>query len=343
MANFRATGPLGFARPVTLRHQLPHGPPVSHSQRKLVRVDWPTQDIRFYGSIDDLKDGDIRRFDVSEYAAFFTTDKRVRRISRAPRRSNYPVIFVNGMQGSPVKFRAQACAVSALSGGPVLSVYNGSGTSFLLGDNAGRAKTAGDKPGNILTDLVECLTDKLQSTDWDQLTTWLKRKRGVPQQQLESEMTHNLSRFNRAAGSLYALLLQPGFEHARIVAHSQGNIITCNAVNALAATRGNKAISGMKIYAVASPVVFWSEAGMFGQDIVSIHALANDLVAWLGANVSDLPYLVLRRPVDRESESMEGTEVSERYAWTPNLFHLLTHNFYAYLEKMWKELRDEFE
>lgn len=343
MANFRIPGPLGFGQRVTASRQRSCQSPVSQVRHGAVKADRRTDDIQLFGSIDKLRDGDVRRFDVSEYAAFFITDKRVRRQSRSPRKSLYPVIFVNGMQGSPVKFRAQACAVAALSGGGVLGVYNGSGTSFLLGDNKGQAEIAGDKSGGILTDLVECLTDKLQSTDWDQVTTWFKRKRGVPQQQIESEMAQNLSRFNRAAGSLYALLLQPGFENARVVAHSQGNIITCNAVNALAATRGNKAISGMRIYAVASPVMFWSEAGMFGEGVVSTHALANDLVAWLGANVTDLPYLMLRRPVDRESESMKGTELSERYAWTANPFQVLTHNFYAYLEKMWEELRYEFE
>ena len=153
-------------------------------------------------------------------------------------------------------------------------------------------------------------------------------------------MFENLSKYNRATGALYAKLLKPGFENARIVAHSQGNIITCNAVNAVAAVRGAKAIALMQIEAVASPVVFWSEAGMMGQDIVTIHALANDLVAWLGANVTDLPYLMLRKPVGRMG--MEGTEVSEKYSWTGSPDQVLTHNFYAYLEKMWTNLMPRF-
>jgi hypothetical protein len=154
-------------------------------------------------------------------------------------------------------------------------------------------------------------------------------------------MFEALSRYNRATGALFKKLLEPGFESARIVAHSQGNIITCNAVNAVAAVRGKRAIAKMKIFAVASPVVFWSEAGMFGQDIVSVHALANDAVAWLGANVTEWPFLMLRRPVDRAS--LPGSEVSDRYAWTARPDHLLTHNFYAYLEKMWEELRPGFD
>ena len=342
MANFRSPRPLGLNMDGVEKTSISTSQTTNSANAKAAAKE-NNEDIRLIGSIDELRDGDVRSCDVSDYAMFFLTDKSSRRVARAKRRGSYPVIFVNGMQGSPIKFRAQACAVAALSGGPVWGVYNGSGDSFLFGDNRGKAQIAGNGPGNILVDLLECFTDKVQSTDWDQLTTWFKKKRGVPQQQIENEMISNLSRFNRAAGSLYELLLKPGFENARIVAHSQGNIITCNAINALAATRGNKAIAKIKIHAVASPVMFWSEAGMFGEDIVTTHALTNDFVTWLGANVSDLPFLIFRAPVNREGDAMKGTEIYERYKWTFDPQHILTHNFYAYLEKIWTELRPEFE
>lgn len=343
MANLRSPLPLGLnyhsEGPRRLLAQAPTkiggGQPTAKAKR--------TEDISFIGSIERLRDGDVRDFDVSDYAAFFVTHKKLRRVVRSRRSGNYRVIFVNGMQGSPTKFRAQACSVAALSGGPVQGVYNGSGDSFLFGDSSGAAKVAGQEPGNIVVDLIECLTDKLQSTDWDQFTTWFKKKRGDSQDKIERDMAENLSRFNRATGALYSLLMQPGYQNARIVAHSQGNIITCNAINAVAAVRGNSAISSMKVFAVASPVMFWSEAGMFGEDIVSVHALANDLVAWLGANVSDAPFLMMKKPIERKGDGMNGTEISESYDWTLNPAQLLTHNFYAYLEKMWNELRPKFE
>lgn len=342
MSNFRSSNPLGLHPPSNLSPV--EGPRLTlrgqDNRPSLVKRTHHDSDIKFNGSIEALIDGEVREFDVSEYAMFFLTDHRARFVSRKHRTEKCEVLFVNGMQGSPTKFRAQACSVAALSGGPVWGVYNGSGESFLFGDNKGNATIAGQEPGNILTDLIECLTDKLQSTDWDQFTTWFKKKRGVSQSQIETEMGENLTRFNRATGSLFKKLLEPGFENAHIVAHSQGNIITCNAVNAVAAVRGAKAITSMQIEAVASPVVFWSEAGMMGQDIVTIHALANDLVAWLGANVTDLPYLWLRKPVGRMG--MEGTEVSEKYSWTASPDQVLTHNFYAYLEKMWTDLKPRF-
>lgn len=345
MANLRSPRPLGLNDKSEGPRRLLAQAPKKIGSTKPIGESKANQDITFIGSIERLRDGDVRTYDVSEYAAFFVTNKRMQKSVRSKRMGNYPVIFVNGMQGSPIKFRAQACAVAALSGGPVVGVYNGSGNSFLLGDSKGEAQVAPDKPAkvDILIDLIECLTDKLQSTDWDQLSTWFKKKRGDSQDKIERDMVENLTRFNRAAGSLFAELLKPGYENARIVAHSQGNIITCNAVNALAAVRGNKAIASLKIYAVASPVMFWSEAGMFGEDIVSTHALANDFVTWLGANVSDAPFLMLRKPVPRKGKEMEGTEISERYKWTLDPTELLTHNFYAYLEKLWNELKPEFQ
>lgn len=343
MPNFRSPNPLGLHL-VSKQPTIEGYKPTQHAQNnrpalvKPIRVD---KEIEFLGSIDAISDGEIRLFDVSEYSMFFVTDKRIRHVTRERRTGNYPVIFVNGMQGSPAKFRAQACSVAAASGGPVHGVYNGSGDSFLFGDNNGAAKLAGSEPGNILTDLVECLTDKLQSTDWDQFTTWFKKKRGVSQSQIEQEMGANLTRFNRATGSLFNKLLEPGFERSRIVAHSQGNIITCNAVNAVAAVRGANAIASMQIQAVASPVVFWSEAGTMGQNIVTLHALANDLVAWLGANITDWPFLMLRKPENRDG--MAGTKISERYTWNARPDWVLTHNFYAYLERIWETLRPSFK
>jgi hypothetical protein len=342
MANFRSPLPLGMPTAGRGQSLETSSPAFATQSRKTTGLQEGISepDIEFLGPITDLRDGDLREFDVSDYAMFFLTDQSYRKVTRSRRSGTYPVLFVNGMQGSPVKFRAQACAVAALSGGPVWGVYNGSGSSFLFGDNQGDAQVAPLESGNIFTDLIECATDKLQSTDLDQFKAWLKKKTGMPQSQIENEMYTNLNKYNRATGSLYRKLLEPGFEHARIVAHSQGNIITCNAVNAVAAVRGKKAIAKMRIEAVASPVVFWSEAGMFGQDIVSVHALANDFVAWLGANITDAPFLALRKPIDRGS--LQGSEISDRYAWTARPDHLLTHNFYAYLEKLWLELSPEF-
>jgi len=235
-------------------------------------------------------------------------------------------------------------------------VYNDSGHSWLakpaqvaataagysVGGPLGAAAAAAAASSDIFIDLLECLTDKAHSTDLDQFRVWMKRFSGVPQEKIEKSLVASLASSNPATGSLLGLLLRPGFEKATLVAHSQGNIITCNAVNAVAALRGSTAISEMRVFAIASPVMFWSEAGKFGRNIVQTFAFRNDLVAWLGANFDDPAYLVLRGPVARKGTQWHGSEVSERYARSANPGNALTHNFYAYLEYLSTRLRHRF-
>jgi galactitol-specific phosphotransferase system IIB component len=151
--------------------------------------------IRLEGSIEKLADGDVREFNVSRYAMFFLSNEKSRMVERAPRRGAYPVFFVNGMQGSPAKFRAQACAVAAATGGVVRGVYNGQGTSFLVPDAVEKYVP------DIAIDLIECATDKVQSTDLDQFKVWMKKKFGQPQSKIEKEMIENLSKYNSTARS----------------------------------------------------------------------------------------------------------------------------------------------
>ncbi len=334
MPRFRKPGPLGrVANVQPTDHHLAGN---SNRFATIKPKEQKRSEIPFLGSIDGITDGEVRVFDVSEYSMFFLVDRRARQVKRSPRLSSGPVIYVNGMAGNPSKFRAQACAVAAASGGPVYGVYNDAGTS-ILPDAINRSRFV----PNFLVDLLECTTDKLQSTDLDQFKVWVKEQLGVPQSKIQSDLISSLRTYNRAAGSLLELLLRPGFENATIVAHSQGNIITCNAVNAVAALRGTEAIGSMRIIAVASPVLFWSEAGQFGKNIVTTHAFANDLVAWLGMNLSTDFFLAFRKPVDRDSP-WTGTEVSEAYARSWNPLQGLTHNFYAYLERMWEILVPQF-
>jgi len=350
---FRKPGPLGtYPTPsvnsITIHNQrnrsVSNRKPEKLSKKKQFEINCKSKPK----DLTNLEDGAIVDFDVQPYAAFFLrkNDKSFFK-TRSARKGSFPVIFVNGMQGNPLKFKMQACAIAAATGGPVIGVFNEAGTSFLKPYLPAIGAAVGGPWGalvgtvvsavDVLTDLVECATDKVQSTDWDQVKTWYKKNTGVPQIQIESEMIKNLSKYNRAAGALLELLLRPGFEDARIVAHSQGNIITCNAINAVAAVRGNQAIKNMKIHAVASPVVFWSEAGSLGQDIVKLHAFSNDLVAWLGMNVTLEAADKMVKPV-----ADKDTELARSYVATKNSFHWFTHNFYAYLEKIWTELESEF-
>ncbi len=275
-------------------------------------------------------DGFVGHYDVSEYAIFYYPTKRDidpksyrttqrKKTARAPRAGRYTVFFVNGMSGNPAKFRAQACATAAVSGGPVTGVFN-------AGENFG-------------ADLLQCLTDKLFSNDWLNLKVEAWKLLGSPSQsEIDKYVYQQLRDSNLAAASLYRELLQTSGEK-RIVAHSQGNIIMCNAVNGVYAARGAEGIKDIRLYAVASPVVFWSNAKSCLKRGAEL-SFANDLVTWLGFNWGDESYLAGWSATG----NLGQTEITEEYSSSlMTKWHLATHQFYIYLEKYWQLLQRHFE
>ena len=86
-----------------------------------------------------------------------------------------------------------------------------------------------------------------------------------------------LQKEDPASAALFDCFCSGQFSDARICAHSQGNIITSNALNAFVALRGKSAVANMKVYAFGSPVTFWSDAN----EIVQKHEFSNDAVTWM--------------------------------------------------------------
>ena len=142
------------------------------------------------------------------------------------------------------------------------------------------------------------------------------------------------------------------------MAHSQGNFIAANALNAVVAMKGAKAIGGMRVIAIGSPVTFWSEAS----HIVDEYTFANDMVGWTSLNwlfgkESDLDKVGVHAPdyQDRrllgvglespdESQVVDGFKKPDSLRqrvgnWVGNVS---THSFYAYVGELWDKLRAEF-
>lgn len=165
------------------------------------------------------------------------------------------VIFVNGMDNSPEDHRESAWKLSTLQGCPVTGVYN---------------KTDGK-----LRDLGQCITDKIQFdfaavtgrkvftfSDWQMLVdlglTVVRKK--YPQVTRRAYV-RGIIDGNKAAAALYDLLHMPGYflSSVPIVAHSQGNLITSNALTALALDKGMKAIEGRVVHSFGSPCRYWPD------------------------------------------------------------------------------------
>lgn len=200
-----------------------------------------------------------------------------------------PVIFVNGMLNDGAGHREAAERLSLTIGSEVVGVFN---------------KTAGTGIGGALTDLWQCITDKArlasaQTPDQKVLLQLglpgndFSRKTALVEEayQLEKARQPGLSKDdyvygllgdNPATRSLYALLVgRPGgMLGTPIHAHSQGNLITSNALTGVALARGIGAISGLVVVSYGSPAQGWPP-GLQRTN----NAFTFDGVGWLDATM----------------------------------------------------------
>ncbi len=112
----------------------------------------------------------------------------------------------------------------------------------------------------FVADLLQSAVDYVGAAYSDQ---WDRRQGAaslLPEQARHAIALHTLSG-NRATLALYALLRAHvlfGGAAARVIAHSQGNLITANAVAALGWVRGRShALSEVHVYSLASPSPSW--------------------------------------------------------------------------------------
>lgn len=178
------------------------------------------------------------------------------------------VIFVNGMDNSPSDHATSARALSLLQACPVIGVYN--------------------RTDGFWLDLGQCITDKatlggvpmgMGFTGWqttvDALFAIARRVRpGLDKR----DFVGTLIQTNNATYALYRLLVGDGGpgRGVPIFCHSQGNLITSNALTAVALALGLPAIAGMEIHSFGSPCRFWPD----GIRRVN-NAFTFDPVSWL--------------------------------------------------------------
>ncbi len=178
------------------------------------------------------------------------------------------VIFVNGMANSPENHRVSADGLSTLQCCPVLGLFNQSGGAF--------------------KDLWQCLRDKLkfslvthgQSSDFDQWDTLVQAefmlvKAVQPMISKAAYVSSGLTN-NKATSVMFDVLRDPAWKKAPIFAHSQGNLITSNALTAVALVDGKSAIQGREVYSYGSPSLNWPP-GIKHYN----HAFTFDPVGWL--------------------------------------------------------------
>jgi hypothetical protein len=85
-----------------------------------------------------------------------------------------------------------------------------------------------------------------------------------------------LEKYNRATASLFRQLREHKGRRQWVVAHSQGNLVTCDALWAMVLAYGEESLGNMKVYSLASPSPAWPLGIRGGRRKVYGHT--NDLV-----------------------------------------------------------------
>jgi hypothetical protein len=211
-------------------------------------------------------DGDINLYIAPEAQSldWFDWDRRV--------------IFVNGMANSPTDHAGSARALSLLQGCPVIGVYN--------------------KSDGLWPDLGQCITDKaalagIQAQAGISFDAWVttfnlmfwaaaKLRPRLTKVDFMAEMIEG----NPATKALFGLLAGDGGVHrikVPIYCHSQGNLVTSNALTAVALALGPVSIAGVEVNGFGSPCRYWPP-GLARTN----NAFTFDPISWLDLRVDDV-------------------------------------------------------
>lgn len=184
-------------------------------------------------------DGDVTRYVSAEVQGkgWFNANRRI--------------IFVNGMDNTGADHAKSCTELSLMMGAGVVGVYN--------------------KTNGKWADLGQCIKDKItlssvQSQSMMSFEGWAAvvdagyRAAKLANPTLDkTDFVGGLIAGNKAAHALYALLVGQGGTGSRveIYCHSQGNLITSNALTAVALAKGTGAIAGMQVNSFGSPCRYW--------------------------------------------------------------------------------------
>ncbi len=161
------------------------------------------------------------------------------------------VLFINGMDNQPKNHADSALGLSLMLGCPVIGVFNNT--------------------NGVLLDIAQCVTDKMQLASvqssskigfagWvDAVDALHKAGKLVNPGLTRVDLVGSLIKNNPATYALYALLVSGGVnaKGTPIYSHSQGNLITSNALTAVALAKGTAAIAGIEVNSFGSPCRYW--------------------------------------------------------------------------------------
>ena len=181
------------------------------------------------------------------------------------------VYFVNGIRVSGEDHARTASLLSIVTDHPINGVYN---------------KTSGAVSG-LYFDLKQCVMDYLAVVG-DRIGNRHVPNQRISDSEVELLMQNLIKRsivWNQATASLFKDLVRNRSKMKYIVAHSQGNLITSNALFVLEEFLGSQSLQKVRVYSLASPSPAWPVGLSKYSDNQGggrqVNGFMNDLVALL--------------------------------------------------------------
>ncbi len=219
-------------------------------------------------------DGDVLRYDPPTLT------------SHSPR-----IYYVNGIRTSAAVHAKTAAMMAMITQRPVYGVYNLS----QLGGVVDFGQCVADwisNTGMKLTELTAVGANKLANmaqSGWHDIKSFFGSKDAppvtknhlagklslVPEKARIAFIEGRLALYNKATLALYRQLRTHRNEPQYIIAHSQGNLITSDALWAMVFSYGESSLANMQVYSLASPSPAWP-LGIRGRR--KLYGFKNDLV-----------------------------------------------------------------
>lgn len=196
-----------------------------------------------------VEDGQVTLFEFTDLAAkkqgslknYLDSLQRVQTDMDRTRRA----LFINGMGNSGDENKQASCVLSLLLMCPVISVYN--------------------KSEGFVPDLVECLREKIPFQAWtrspQESFDLLAKDARSPEERVDvmCKVLESGKYGNRAMASLFRELSlgDASDRDIPLYAHTQGNLILSNSLQAVKIALGPSAIQGRMVMSYGSPAIMW--------------------------------------------------------------------------------------
>jgi hypothetical protein len=151
---------------------------------------------------------------------------------------NRRVIFINGMNNSGEDHAKSALLLSLVQMCPVIGVYNKSVSGWV--------------------DFTQCIGDKIQfNGPFSRSASSRVGLQAMANGGVSVDAAREVLSRNPAQVKLFDLLREPKNRRWEVFAHSQGNLILSNALQAIGAVDGPRGLAGRVIHTFGSPAVNW--------------------------------------------------------------------------------------